>query len=301
MTIATESTTLDRGMVVVLCPDVFFLVAIRNTLRRLGFEPLVVKTTDDLEESASSLTPALVIVDMTSIGAGGDWTAVDPYVRHGVPVLAFGPHKDVEAFRAAKDAGVSRVVANSQFHREMADLIERYAASAAIDEGEPDDVDLDDAATSVPPGTRFDDHGGSERGAMPVRVFISVDIEGVAGVVGREEGQAGNPEYERARRLMTAEASAAIAGIYDVDPDAEVTVADAHGTFRNIIPELLDRRARLVRGKPRQFAMIDGVQGGFDAAMFVGYHGRAGTGDSSLEPHLHWDIGGCSRQRAIVR
>lgn len=115
-----------------------------------------------------------------------------------------------------------------------------------------------------------------------MRVFISVDIEGVAGVVGREEGQNGNPEYERARRLMTAEASAAVAGVFDADPLAEVTVADAHGTFRNIIPELLDRRARLVRGKPRQFAMIDGVQGGFDAAFFVGYHGRAGTGDSIL-------------------
>ncbi len=115
-----------------------------------------------------------------------------------------------------------------------------------------------------------------------MRVFLSVDIEGVAGVVGREEGSQGNPEYERARRLMTAEASAAVRGIVNVVPDAEVTVADAHGTFRNIIPELLDARARLVRGKPRPLAMIDGVQGGFDAAMFVGYHGRAGTGNSVL-------------------
>lgn len=117
---------------------------------------------------------------------------------------------------------------------------------------------------------------------MPLRVFLSVDIEGVAGVVGREEGQSGNPEYERARRLMTEEANAAIAGVYDVDSGAEVTVADAHGSFRNIIPELLDRRARVVRGKPRELAMIEGVQAGFDAAMFVGYHGRAGAGNSVL-------------------
>jgi hypothetical protein len=89
-------------MVVVLCPDVFFLVAIRNTLRRLGFEPNVVRTTDDLEESASSLTPALVVIDMSAIGPSGDWDAVQPYLRHGVPVLAFGPHKDVEVFRAAQ-------------------------------------------------------------------------------------------------------------------------------------------------------------------------------------------------------
>lgn len=115
-----------------------------------------------------------------------------------------------------------------------------------------------------------------------MRVFVSVDIEGVAGVVGREEGSQGNPEYERARRLMTAEANAAIRGIFRADPDAEVSVADAHGTFRNIVPELLDERARLIRGKPRFLAMIEGVQGGFDAALFVGYHGRAGTGDSVL-------------------
>lgn len=115
-----------------------------------------------------------------------------------------------------------------------------------------------------------------------MRVFISVDIEGVAGVVGRVEGQQGNPEYELARRLMTAEANAAVAGVFDADPGAAVTVADAHGTFRNILPDQLDRRARLMRGKPRQLAMIEGVQGGFDAAMFVGYHGRAGTSDSVL-------------------
>jgi D-amino peptidase len=115
-----------------------------------------------------------------------------------------------------------------------------------------------------------------------VRVFISVDIEGVAGVVGLEEGRQGNGEYEAARRWMTAEANAAIAGIYDADADSSVTVADAHGTFRNIVPDLLDRRARLMRGKPRELAMIEGVQGGFEAAMFVGYHGRAGTGASVL-------------------
>lgn len=115
-----------------------------------------------------------------------------------------------------------------------------------------------------------------------MRVFISVDIEGVAGVVGREEGAQGNAEYERARRLMTNEASAAVRGVFRQNEASEVTVADAHGTFRNIIPELLDDRARLVRGKPRPLAMIDGVQERFDAAIFVGYHGRAGTGESII-------------------
>lgn len=115
-----------------------------------------------------------------------------------------------------------------------------------------------------------------------MRVFISVDIEGVAGVSSRDDGNRGNPEYERARRLMTEEASAAVRGAFNADPDAEVTVADAHGSFTNIVPELLDQRARLMRGKPRSLAMIEGIQHGFDVALFIGYHGRAGTGESAL-------------------
>jgi len=116
-----------------------------------------------------------------------------------------------------------------------------------------------------------------------LKVFVAVDIEGVAGVVHTDEGSPGTPEYERARRLMTNEASAVIAGIFDADPHAEVTVADVHGPYRNIIPELLDERATLLRGKPRHFGMMDGIDDGeFDCAMFIGVHGKAGTDDSVL-------------------
>ncbi|HET7037792.1 MAG TPA: M55 family metallopeptidase [Thermomicrobiaceae bacterium] len=115
-----------------------------------------------------------------------------------------------------------------------------------------------------------------------MRVFVTVDIEGIAGVVHSEEGARGNPEYERARRLMTAEASAVVAGIFDADPEARVTVADVHGPYRNIIPEELDERATLSRGKPRLFGMMHGIDHGYDAAMFVGVHGRAGSGQSVL-------------------
>lgn len=115
-----------------------------------------------------------------------------------------------------------------------------------------------------------------------VKVFVTVDIEGVAGVVHSEEGSKGNPEYERARRLMTAEASAVVAGIFDAEPNAEVSVVDAHGPYRNIVPDDLDERATLSRGKPRHFGMMDGIEGGYDAAMFVGVHGRAGAGTSVL-------------------
>lgn len=114
------------------------------------------------------------------------------------------------------------------------------------------------------------------------RVFVTVDIEGVAGVVHTSEGSPGNPEYERARRLMTAEASAVVAGIFDAEPGAEVSVVDVHGPYRNLIPEELDERATLSRGKPRHFGMMDGIDGGYDLAMFVGVHGRAGSAPSVL-------------------
>lgn len=114
-------------------------------------------------------------------------------------------------------------------------------------------------------------------------VFLAVDIEGIAGVVHPDEGNPGNPEYERARRLMTNEANAVIAGIFDADPDARVTVADVHGPYRNMIPELLDERATLLRGKPRHFGMMDGIDDGvYELAIFIGVHGQAGSDDSVL-------------------
>lgn len=115
-----------------------------------------------------------------------------------------------------------------------------------------------------------------------VKVYVLMDIEGIAGVVHGSEGSPGNPEYERARRLMTGEASAVVAGIFDADPEASVTVVDSHGPYRNIIPEELDERATLSRGKPRHFGMMDGIDEGYDLAMFVGVHGSAGAGSSVL-------------------
>jgi D-amino peptidase len=107
-----------------------------------------------------------------------------------------------------------------------------------------------------------------------VKVLISTDIEGVAGVVHHQQVRAGNPEYERARVLMTHEANAAIAGAFDGGA-TEVLVNDSHGDFRNMPAELLDARARLVLGKPRYLGMMAGVEEGVQAVCMVGYHSRA--------------------------
>ncbi|WP_412778323.1 M55 family metallopeptidase [Thalassospira lucentensis] len=107
-----------------------------------------------------------------------------------------------------------------------------------------------------------------------MRIMISVDIEGVAGVNETIQGRRGNPEYEVARRLMTQEANAAIAGAFEGGA-TDVIVADSHGPMRNIITEDLDERARLVSGKPRPLSMIQGVDENHDGVVLIGYHAAA--------------------------
>jgi D-amino peptidase len=109
-----------------------------------------------------------------------------------------------------------------------------------------------------------------------MKILISVDIEGVAGVFHSQQVRAGNPEYERARRLMTEEANAAIAGAFDGGA-TEVWVNDSHGDFRNMPPDLLDARAQVIQGKPRYLSMVAGVElGDIAGVCMVGYHSRAG-------------------------
>jgi D-amino peptidase len=107
-----------------------------------------------------------------------------------------------------------------------------------------------------------------------MKILISVDIEGVAGVFHAEQTRAGNAEYERARRLMTEEANAAIRGAF-AGGATTVLVNDSHGGFRNLLPDVLDPRAQAVLGKPRVLGMMGGLERGFDGVFMVGYHARS--------------------------
>lgn len=113
-------------------------------------------------------------------------------------------------------------------------------------------------------------------------MLISVDMEGVAGVVAPEDVQPGHAEYERNRTYMTDEASAAVRGVLAAAPDASVVVSDAHANFRNILPDRLASGCTLLRGSPRRHGMVAGIDGDVDIVCFVGYHGRAGTAHSVL-------------------
>ncbi|RTZ45542.1 aminopeptidase [Candidimonas sp. SYP-B2681] len=109
-----------------------------------------------------------------------------------------------------------------------------------------------------------------------MKILVSVDIEGIAGVTHSEQTRSGNGEYERARAWMTAEANAAICGAFDGGAD-EVLVNDSHGSFRNLLLDRMDERAQVVTGKPRYLGMMAGVEHQCDAVFMVGYHSKAQT------------------------
>jgi D-amino peptidase len=119
-----------------------------------------------------------------------------------------------------------------------------------------------------------------------MRVYISVDMEGVAGVAHEDQTDpidarhAG--DYNRFRRLMTNEANAAIAGALEAGAKA-VLVNDSHWLMRNLLAEELNPAAELLSGGPKRLSMVEGIDGGFDAAMFIGYHARAGTRNATID------------------
>lgn len=117
----------------------------------------------------------------------------------------------------------------------------------------------------------------------PLKVFISIDMEGIAGLVSGEETSASGKDYEYFRRIMTREAGAAVEGAFAAGA-SEVVVRDGHGSKQNIVPDLLHRGALLLRGNSGTPSnMMDGLDGSFGAVVFVGYHARGGTPDAILD------------------
>jgi D-amino peptidase len=116
-----------------------------------------------------------------------------------------------------------------------------------------------------------------------MRIYISVDMEGLAGVAHPHQVVFGRDgidriDYDRSRALMAGEANAAIDGALAGGAD-EVVVNDSHWQMRNLRAEDLDERARLIVGdKPFSMTQGIGVAGdkGFDGAAFIGYHAGAG-------------------------
>lgn len=117
-----------------------------------------------------------------------------------------------------------------------------------------------------------------------MRVYVSADMEGVAGIVHWEQVDASSAEYTWARRLMTAEVNALAAGAFAAGA-TEVLVNDSHWHMSNLLPLELDERVRFVTGTFKPLSMLEGLQDGpFSLAIFAGYHGAAG--EEGVGPHL---------------
>jgi D-amino peptidase len=112
----------------------------------------------------------------------------------------------------------------------------------------------------------------------PFKVYISVDIEGVAGLVDSSQVSSAEREYAFGRKLMIAETNAAIAAAFEAGA-TEVLVNDSHGSQINLLPDQIDRRAVLITGQPKPAGMMQGLDETFAAVIFIGYHAQASTTD----------------------
>jgi D-amino peptidase len=113
----------------------------------------------------------------------------------------------------------------------------------------------------------------------PRKVFISVDMEGISGVVDPAQLGPDGFEYQRAREWMTGEVNAAIAGIRAGAP-ADILVCDSHGNGQSLLIDKLPDDIRVVRGFPRPLEMMQGLDESFAAAVFIGYHASEWTADA---------------------
>ena len=108
------------------------------------------------------------------------------------------------------------------------------------------------------------------------KVFISVDMEGISGISGPDQLTGPGAEYERARKMMADDVNAAIRGAR-AGGAGEIVINDSHGTMRNLRLEDLDPAAQLISHSFKRSGMVEGLDESFDAAIFVGYHAKAGS------------------------
>lgn len=121
-----------------------------------------------------------------------------------------------------------------------------------------------------------------------MKVFIGTDMEGVNGVVTREHTHRNGREHDRARGWLTAEVNAAVEGVL-AGGATEVVVMDGHGSCRNILPDQLHPKARLITGQVTSLppSAVMTLDGSFDAMVFNGFHARAGTPMANMD-HTSW-------------
>ncbi len=122
-------------------------------------------------------------------------------------------------------------------------------------------------------------HAAQEKKGL--KVFVSVDMEGIWGVVHGEQVSPG-PDYGAARKWMAGDVNAVVEGLIGAGA-SDIVVNDSHGSMRNIVADDLNTAASLITGSPKPLSMMQGIDSSFDAAVFVGYHARAGSAPAILD------------------
>lgn len=127
-----------------------------------------------------------------------------------------------------------------------------------------------------------------------MKVYISIDAEGVAGISDWDQIRTTGDDFALGRRLLLGELNAAIDGVVDFDPDAEIIVNDSHATMRNYPPDELHGTAQLIAGRHKPLYMMEGLDATFDAILFIGYHGSIGARNAILShtynPRAIWEV-----------
>lgn len=118
------------------------------------------------------------------------------------------------------------------------------------------------------------------------KIYISVDMEGIGAIVSSAQTSSGQFEYEKGRKLMTAEVNAVIEGCLEAGA-GEIVVSDSHGNAQNLIPDELNEAALLIRSFPRTLLQMEGIDDTFDGVIFIGYHPKEGTPQANLS-HTLW-------------
>ena len=116
----------------------------------------------------------------------------------------------------------------------------------------------------------------------PLRLFISVDMEGIGGIGTGSMTSSGGKDYATGRRLMTEEVNAVVAAIFERESNADVLVNDSHGDHQNLLHTDLDARVTYIQGAIKPLGMVQGLDETFDGVIFLGYHARAGDPDGFL-------------------
>mgnify|MGYP001028476205 CR=1 FL=1 len=123
---------------------------------------------------------------------------------------------------------------------------------------------------------------GGQATKAKLKVYISVDMEGISGIVSSDQTSPDGKDYGLTRRWMTEEANAAIQGALDAGA-TEIVVNDSHGGMKNLIAGEINPNAYLITGTPKPLSMMQGIDETFDAVIFIGYHAQAGSKDATLD------------------